>query len=102
MGQVVRIAGIAEDITEQKRAEQELRQSESRFRGVVERSTDGIVVTDEQGCLIEWNRSAERITGQRAEEVLGRSIWDVQIAMSLEALPTLEWRTRVQPTSGKY
>lgn len=95
-GSVVRIVGIAADITEQKRTEQELRQSESRFRGVVERSTDGIVVTDEQGRIIEWNRSAEQITGQPAEDVLGHPIWDVQVAMRLEPPATLEQRAHMQ------
>ncbi len=52
-------------------------QREQTFRNIVEQSSDGIMVTDEEGHLMEWNRGAEYITGLRRADVLGQPYWDV-------------------------
>lgn len=64
------------DITERKRIEAELRRSERKLRYVVEQSVDGIVLTDEEGRIIEWNPAMEAMTGIGSREILGRVIWD--------------------------
>ncbi len=60
------------------RLETGLRESEEKYRRVVQQSSDAIVLTDEEGAIIEWNPAAEQITGLRQAEVLGRPIWDMQ------------------------
>ena len=65
------------DITGHKQVEKALRDSDARFRGVVQRSKDGIILTDEQGLIVDWNESMETIIGLGAEEVLGRYVFDV-------------------------
>ncbi len=52
-------------------------QSEQKFRSIVEQSSDGILLTDEAGLLIEWNRGAEQITGLQRADVIGQTYWDV-------------------------
>ncbi len=61
-----------------------LGESESWLRRLVEESQDGIMLTDEQGVIIEWNRGQEEITGLSRDEVLGRPLWDVQFRLSPE------------------
>jgi PAS domain S-box-containing protein len=59
---------------------------EQKYRSIVERSRDGIIITDEDGCIIEWNPSMEALTGLKQESVLGRPLWDVQFEL------TFDWR----------
>jgi len=71
------LIGFFHDISERKRTEDELKDMESRFRSVMEKSSEGIVLTDEAGKIIEWNRALEEITGRARSKVLGRSTWEV-------------------------
>jgi len=77
-GQIVGTFGISRDITERKRAEQALRESEERFRTFIEQSAEAIMIVDEEGRIIEWNASSEQITGLARQEVIGKYYWDVQ------------------------
>jgi PAS domain S-box-containing protein len=64
---------VATDITERKRAEEALQQSEERFRSLVEGVKDyAIFMLDPQGRVATWNAGAERIKGYRAEEIIGQ------------------------------
>lgn len=72
------ILGTAFDVTERKRMEIALQDSERKFRSIVHNSTDGILLADEQGKVIEWNIGLEQITGWQQNKVIGRKIWDVR------------------------
>ncbi len=64
---------INRDITERKRVEEELRQSEERFRTLIEQVREyAIFGLDPQGRVVSWNAGAERITGYRADEIIGQ------------------------------
>ena len=71
------LMGFFRDISERKRMEDRLRETESRFESIMEQSSEGIVLTDEAGVVIEWNRAQEEITGRSRVEILGRPLWDV-------------------------
>jgi PAS domain S-box-containing protein len=77
-------------VKEREEALEALKESERKLRSVIEQSQDGIVLTDEQGCIIEWNPAMERITGLAATEVQGKPIWDVQFQLGLEEQQTEE------------
>ena len=60
------------DITERKTAEERVRQSEERFRSMIENIRDyAIFMLDADGHVITWNGGAERIRGYSSEEILG-------------------------------
>lgn len=67
-----------------------LRDSEHKFRSIFTYSSDGITLIDHTGAIIEWNESAEHITGLTREEVLTRPLWDVlfQLTPPKAARPT--------------
>jgi two-component system cell cycle sensor histidine kinase/response regulator CckA len=54
-----------------------LRNSEYKFRTFIEQASDGSVLLDEQGFIIEWNRAHERITGVERDEALGQPFWEI-------------------------
>ena len=66
-----KLAVAFENITERKRAEEALRESEERFRTLSEFSPVGVFRTDEQGAVLYTNPQWQRITGLRFEENLG-------------------------------
>jgi PAS domain S-box-containing protein len=62
------------DITDRKQAEEALRRSEARKAAVLETALDAIISIDQDGKIIEWNPSAERIFGYSRELALGRDM----------------------------
>lgn len=72
-GQPVKMVGSALDITEKKRQEEALLDSEARFRALAESSADAIMITDQQAVVTFWNKAATRILGYEAHEILGKS-----------------------------
>lgn len=63
---------VVRDITRRKKAEAELRESEERFRQIVNSAMDGIITVDEDQRVIRINAAAESMFGCRGEEVLGQ------------------------------
>jgi PAS domain S-box-containing protein len=62
------------DITDRKKAEERLRESETRFRSVTQTAADAIVSVDGEGRIVSWNVGAGRIFGYAEAEVLGRDV----------------------------
>jgi PAS domain S-box-containing protein len=83
-GNLTMVVVFGRDVTEERQAQEILRREEEKFRGIIENSTDGIVLMDGQGKLIEWNFSMERITGIPRAEALSMSYWDVQFVLTPE------------------
>ena len=62
------------DITIQKRLEKRLRENIEMFKSVVEHARDAIIMIDDDGKVIFWNKCAEEMFGYKAEEIIGRDI----------------------------
>ena len=69
LGNTTGIGSIATDISERKRAEVMLR----RQALVVDQMSDGLIITDTDRLIVDWNPGAERMFGYTREEILGRS-----------------------------
>lgn len=70
------VAAIYDDITEQKRIEEALAQSEDRFRSIVDASADWIWEVDTQGHYTYASESVEQLLGYTPAEVVGKTPFD--------------------------
>jgi two-component system, cell cycle sensor histidine kinase and response regulator CckA len=78
-GNVIGIIGISRDITNLKRAEEELRREEELLSNTLESMEDGILVMDKDFHFTYWNNSMERITGiQKNKAINSKKVpWEI-------------------------
>ena len=67
---------VARDINERKRAEEALRQSEEKYRNIVDTATEGIWIIDAEDRTTYVNEKMVEMLGYSQEEMIGRSAWD--------------------------
>ncbi len=79
--------GQMEDVTHQKRTEEALKESEERFRNLMEH-VPGISVQgyDTEGTVFYWNKASEEVYGYFPEEALGKNLADLIIPTELRPL----------------
>lgn len=76
-GNVVKIRGTNQDITERKQIEDNLRSSEERFKSYIELSPNAVFVADENGQYVDVNPAASTITGFSKDELLTMKVPDL-------------------------
>jgi PAS domain S-box-containing protein len=81
-----RMVGFMFDATDWRRAQEELRASEARFRTFVDRATDGFFLLDERLSVVDVNRQACESLGYRREELVGRHPRDFDAGLDETAI----------------
>ena len=113
-GEIYRVVGIAEDVTELQRAEEALRNSAQRFRSLIEHSSDLILLHDGAGRFTYLSPSFEVMLGFPVQDWIERSgldlVWpeDLDTARTLlgrvdrdTAAPT-PWQLRLRHADGTF
>jgi len=70
-GKPIGTVGIARDITERKKAEEKLKESEEKFRTFVDTASDLMQITDRYGNITDVNEATTRVMGYSREELIG-------------------------------
>ncbi len=76
-GRVYRLAGLAEDITERKMAEQTLRSTEQHFRALIEKSSDAISLCGPDGTIMYASPSTPQVLGFTPDELIRFNVFDL-------------------------
>ena len=84
-GKPIRVFGATQDVTEHKRAENALQESEERFRQLSDAAFEAIILHD-QGTILEVNQSFCRMYGYERAEVIGKSVLDLALPEFREPL----------------
>jgi PAS domain S-box-containing protein len=107
-GKALRVHGASIDVTERKRAEEELRKSEERLRRTIEIETVGVIFFRVDGSITEANDTFLRMSGySRADLVEGLVRWDEMtppewMSHSLKAIEEFEATGRTMPYEKEY
>ena len=91
-GAIKELFSCGQDVTEERRAEEALRESEERFRSIFEEGPLGVAITDRGGFLSAVNPAFVRMLGYPEEELLGRQHTDLSHSEDLEPTLTLTRR----------
>jgi diguanylate cyclase (GGDEF)-like protein/PAS domain S-box-containing protein len=97
-GDITGVFGVALNISERKAAEEALRQSETRFRTVVQNLGEGLLITDLNDTVLYANARMSELSGYSHEELLGRPAYE--LLLSREDWPDLLQRNQ-QRASGQ-
>jgi PAS domain S-box-containing protein len=99
-GTTVGSIGVFRDLTERKRVEDALLESEAHYRAVAESANEAIITVDSEGNITGWNQGAERIFGFAEIEVRGKSISVVLPSRYTER--HINGMTRVRMGGGRH
>ena len=78
-GEFTGYLGSCIDITERKRAEQEFREEHAFNTALVDTVRALVVVLDQEGRIVRFNKACQEVTGLSFDEVSGRRVWDLLI-----------------------
>ncbi|MCX6818672.1 MAG: PAS domain-containing protein [Candidatus Aenigmarchaeota archaeon] len=78
-GKIIGLTAIIRDITERKKTQEALIESEEKLSFIFDAALDCIVYTDNYGTLLTINKAGEKITGYKKEELIGKNFAELQI-----------------------
>ncbi len=94
-GKPLRVVGVIQDITERKRAEEEVQHLTRFQKSIIDNALVWLSVLDPVGKILVWNAAAAEISGYRSDEVIGSSvIWK-------QLYPEKEYRQQVTSTINR-
>jgi PAS domain S-box-containing protein len=92
---IIGCTSMARNVSKRRKAELALKESETKFKEIINQINDGIIVFDEQGKVIVCNKGAEKICGINANDILNKSIVDFRYQLTP---PKLRDRSQIEST----
>lgn len=83
------LMGVGIDISERIKSQQELKESEERYRTLIEQASDGIFISNQDGDYVDVNTSASILTGYSKAELLKLNIRDIILEHDLTERPLM-------------
>ncbi len=83
------VVGVSRDITDRRKMEETLKQSEHRFADIVNNLPDATLVIDPDGRVIAWNKAIEEMTGVNARDMVGKDNFEYAIPFYGKRRPIL-------------
>ena len=83
-GQVVGAGAIIRDVTAERAAQRALHDSERAQREILDSMVEGVIVTNEMGTILTFNRAAENLLGYRVKDIAGQSVHQLVDQQTLE------------------
>ena len=77
------------DVTDRKRAELALQESEQKLANIIDFLPDATLVIDKEGQVIAWNRAMEEMTGIKAEDMVGQGNYEYALPFYGKRRPIL-------------
>ncbi len=100
-GELERYFSFITDITDRKRAESALLQSEEKYRRIVDRAQEGIYVNNADRIMTFANRRMAEMLGYEVEELIGHGMYEFVAAEDMEVLDE-SWQLRQQGIDGQF
>jgi len=88
-GGITGIASVGRDITEQRRNQEALRESERRITDIFDFLPDATFAIDGEGRITAWNHAIEQMTGKKKEQMLSRGDYEYAIPFYASRRPML-------------
>ena len=88
-GEVIAVEGVAHDVTDRKQLELSLRESGERFRQLLDRAGDAVMLHTMDGDIVHTNREAYELLGYTGEELLALKAWDIETDYAPEEMKAL-------------
>ena len=76
-GKPTRLRGTIQEITQRKRAEEQIKKINEELQTVLGSITEGLLILDKDWKFTFLNKQGAVIFGSKAEDLIGRSVWDV-------------------------
>jgi sigma-B regulation protein RsbU (phosphoserine phosphatase) len=73
-GKLIQFVAIKNDITERKKSEERILESENKFRSITSTATDAIISANKNGVIESWNNAAEKTFGYTVKEAIGQKL----------------------------
>jgi len=78
-GKTIAVIGVVRDMSERKQADEALRDSEEKFKALLDSAPDAFFIYDGKGVFLDGNKAAEKLSGYRREELIGKSFLKVNL-----------------------